>query len=82
PLVDMRLELDIENDRDKRDFRRIWGNVQLFERNMGKGKTSIEPIPGPYTKYWREYWLRRVLEAQVEVRKNAPAGMEDITLIT
>lgn len=82
PLVDLRLELDIENDRDKRDFRRIWGNVQLFERNMGKGKTSIEPIPGPYTKYWREYWLKRVLEAQVEVRKNAPAGMEDITLIT
>ena len=43
--------------------------------------TVSNPIPGPYTKYWREYWLRRVLEAQVEVRQNAPEGMEDITLI-
>ncbi|MGB5595009.1 MAG: DNA phosphorothioation system sulfurtransferase DndC, partial [Crocosphaera sp.] len=81
PLIDVRKELDIENDRDKRDFRRIWGNVQLFERNLD-GKKSIEPVPGPYTKYWREHWLRRVLEAQVKVRKNAPEDMKDITLIT
>jgi len=82
PLLDIRNELDVENDHDRRDFRRIYGKVELFERNTGDGETSIKPIPGPYTKYWREYWLRRVLEAQVEVRKNAPAGMEDITLIT
>ncbi|MEM8781029.1 MAG: DNA phosphorothioation system sulfurtransferase DndC [Cyanobacteria bacterium P01_G01_bin.49] len=81
PLLDIRNELDIENDRDKRDFRRIWGNVHLFERNLD-GKISIEPVPGPYTKYWREHWLRRVLEAQVKVRKNAPEDMKDITLIT
>ncbi|AFZ45148.1 sulfurtransferase DndC [Halothece sp. PCC 7418] len=81
PLLDIRNELDVENDHDRRDFRRIYGKVELFERNTGDGETSIKPIPGPYTKYWREYWLRRVLEAQVEVRKNAPSGMEDITLI-
>ncbi|HAC63411.1 MAG TPA: DNA phosphorothioation system sulfurtransferase DndC [Cyanothece sp. UBA12306] len=81
PLVDLRLELDIEDDRDKRDFRRIWGNVHLFERNL-HGELSIEPVPGPYTKYWREHWLRRVLEAQVQVRKTAPEEMKDITLIT
>ncbi|GJD16140.1 hypothetical protein RIVM261_010960 [Rivularia sp. IAM M-261] len=81
PLVDFRLELDIEHDRHKRDFRRIWGEVQLFERNVN-GETSVEPIPGPYTKYWREYWLRRLLEAQTEVRRTAPAGMRDIYLIT
>lgn len=82
PLVDFRLELDIRNDRHRRDFRRIHGNVQLFERNLGKGETAIEPIPGPYTKKWREYWLRKVLEAQVQVRKNAPAEFKDISLIT
>ncbi|PNW37488.1 UNVERIFIED_CONTAM: sulfurtransferase DndC [Euhalothece sp. KZN 001] len=82
PLLDIRNELDVENDHDRRDFRRIYGKVELFERNTGDGETSIKPIPGPYTKYWREYWLRRVLVAQVEVRKNAPEGMEDITLIT
>lgn len=81
PLVDIRLELDIENDREKRDFRRIWGDVQLFERNLD-GKPSIEPIPGPYTKYWREHWLRRVLEAQTQIRRTAPEEMRDITLIT
>ncbi len=81
PLLDIRNELDVQDDRDKRDFRRIFGKVQLFERNVD-GKTSIEPIPGPYTKYWREHWLRRVLEAQVQVRCNAPEEMKDITLIT
>ena len=81
PIVDFRRELDIENDREKRDFRRIWGEVQLFERNVDGG-TSIEPIPGPYTKYWREYWLRKLLTAQKEMRQNAPENMRDITLIS
>lgn len=81
PLLDIRNELDIENDRDKRDFRRIWGEVQLFERNLD-GDISVEPIPGPYTKYWREHWLRRVLEAQTKIRRTAPENMRDITLIT
>ncbi|MGL4883153.1 MAG: DNA phosphorothioation system sulfurtransferase DndC, partial [Waterburya sp.] len=82
PLVDFRLELDIRNDRHRRDFRRLRGNVQLFERNIGNGETSIEPIPGPYTKKWRENWLRKVLEAQVQVRENAPKEFKDISLIT
>lgn len=81
PLLDLRNELDIQDDRPKRDFRRIFGKVQLFERNVN-GEISIEPIPGPYTKQWREYWLRRVLEAQEQVRQNAPDDMKDITLIT
>jgi DNA sulfur modification protein DndC len=81
PLLDLRNELDIQNDRNRRDFRRIYGKVELFERNVD-GKTSIEPIPGPYTKKWREHWLRRVLEAQVQVRQNAPEEFKDISLIT
>ncbi|MEA5497017.1 DNA phosphorothioation system sulfurtransferase DndC [Limnoraphis robusta Tam1] len=80
PLVDIRLELDIRNDRDKRDFRRIFGTVQLFERNVN-GEVSVEPIPGPYVKKWREHWLRRVLEAQTKIRQTAPEEMRDITLI-
>ncbi|QDL11716.1 DNA phosphorothioation system sulfurtransferase DndC [Brasilonema octagenarum UFV-E1] len=81
PLLDIRNELDAEDDRDKRDFRRIWGEVTLFERNMD-GEISVEPIPGPYTKYWREHWLRKVLEAQTQIRRTAPENMRDITLIT
>lgn len=81
PLIDFRLELDIEKDRNKRDFRRLRGHVQLFERNL-EGKISIEPIPGPYTKKWRENWLRKLLKAQVQIRQTAPPEMRDITLIT
>jgi DNA sulfur modification protein DndC len=81
PLLDIRNELDIRNDYDRRDFRRIFGKVQLFERNVD-GETSVEPIPGPYKKEWREHWLRRVLEAQTQVRQTAPPEMRDITLIT
>ena len=80
PLLDIRNELDVKDDRDRRDFRRIYGRVELFERNVD-GKISVEPIPGPYTKYWREQWLRRVLEAQVQVRQNAPEEFRDINLI-
>jgi len=80
PLVDLRLKLDTD-DRDKRDFRRIWGSVQLFERNID-GDTSVEPIPGPYTKQWRETLLRELLEAQQQIRKTAPVEMRDTTLIT
>ena len=82
PLLDIRNDLDLKNDRHRRDFRRIHGNVQLFERNIGDGETSVEPIPGPYTKKWRETWLRRVLKAQVQVRENAPDEFKDISLIT
>lgn len=81
PLLDIRNELDVENDHDKRDFRRIYGKVELFERDV-EGEISVYPIPGPYTKFWREHWVRRVLEAQTQVRKTAPPEMRDITLIT
>ncbi len=81
PLLDIRNELDIQDDHDKRDFRRIYGRVELFERNVD-GKLTVKPIPGPYTKYWREHWLRRVLTAQTQVRQTAPLEMRDITLIT
>jgi len=81
PLLDIRNELDLYDDRDRRDFRRIYGKVELFERNV-KGEISVEPIPGPYTKKWREHWLRRVLEAQNKIRRSGPEEMSNITLIT
>lgn len=81
PLLDFRIELDAEDDRDRRDFRRRTGNVQLYERNID-GEISVEPIPGPYTKEWRETWLRKLLAAQTQIRRTAPEQMRDITLIT
>ena len=81
PLLDIRNELDVHQDRHRRDFRRLRGKVQLFEREQ-KGKTTIKNIPGPYVRKWREIWLKKVLEAQVEVRQNAPEEFKDISLIT
>jgi DNA sulfur modification protein DndC len=82
PLLDLRNELDTENDLDRRDFRRRQGQIQLYERNVdGQDSTEIVNIPGPYTKQWRGEWLRRVLQAQAEARRNAPAEMQNIELI-
>jgi DNA sulfur modification protein DndC len=81
PLLDFRVELDVEDSRDRRDFRRRNGNVQLYERNL-EGEISVEPIPGPYTKEAREHLLRRLLSVQMELRRKAPEDMRDITLIT
>ncbi|NJK68554.1 MAG: DNA phosphorothioation system sulfurtransferase DndC [Microcoleus sp. SU_5_3] len=81
PLLDFRVELDVEDSRDRRDFRRRNGNVQLYERNL-EGEKSIEPIPGPYSKEARDYLLKRLLSVQTEIRSKAPEEMRDITLIT
>jgi DNA sulfur modification protein DndC len=63
PLLELRNELDKPDDRDRRDFRRMDGRVQLFHDRT---------IPGPYTKHWREHWLRRGLEAQQTARQEGP----------
>ncbi|MBI2388619.1 MAG: DNA phosphorothioation system sulfurtransferase DndC [Deltaproteobacteria bacterium] len=72
PLLELRNALD-EDDRDKRDFRRMNGLVQLFHRR---------PIPGPYTQAAREDWLRRLLETQRWVRENGPEHVRDIELVS
>jgi DNA sulfur modification protein DndC len=75
PLLELRNELDKPDDRDRRDFRRMNGRVQL----MGDGTIVI---PGPYTKEWREHWLRRVLEAQHSARREGPPEFRSLRLIT
>jgi DNA sulfur modification protein DndC len=73
PLLELRNELDTENDRDLRDFRRMNGLVQIHNgRN----------IPGPYTQKSREHWLKKVLEAQTWIRDNAPPDIGEIELIS
>lgn len=81
PLLDFRMELDAEENRERRDFRRRTGEVQLYERNL-EGEISVEPIPGPYLKEAREDWLRKLLTVQTQIRRTAPENMRDITLIT
>jgi DNA sulfur modification protein DndC len=73
PLLELRNDLDLPDDRPLRDFRRMNGNVQLF---------NGRPIPGPYTQEARGRWLRRVLEAQELARSLGPPEMAGIELIT
>ena len=84
PLLDIRNELGKLHpdtgkwdDHDRRDFRRMNGRVQIYETHDG----SLKPIPGPYTKQWREHWLRRVLETQTELREDGPEVARNIELI-
>ena len=87
PLLQLRDELDFRSDakrekeRAHRDFRRMNGSVQLFERNTETG-TEVVEIPGPYIKSWREELLRKVLETQNTVRQTAPAHLQAIELIS
>lgn len=74
PLLQLRNELDVGDDKDRRDFRRMDGRVQVF----GEGNW---PIHGPYTQEWREKWLRKVLRAQEAVRDLAPDHVKKLTLI-
>ena len=73
PLLKLRNELDVTDDRPLRDFRRMNGAVQLFKDR---------PIPGPYTQAARERWLRGLLEAQAWIRANGPVDVGTIELIS
>jgi DNA sulfur modification protein DndC len=83
PLLELRNALDFRNggapddedssDRKLRDFRRMSGAIQLFHDR---------PIPGPYTQEARENWLRKLLAAQTWIRRNGPANVRDIELIS
>lgn len=76
PLLDLRNELaDFEREKAEgwREWRRTSGRVQLFHD---------QPISGPYTRARRERWLRRVLEVQQQLRRDAPSAFGQIELIS
>lgn len=74
PLLELRNDLgDFSKDKARRDFRRMNGRVQLFHDGV---------VRGPYSRAAREYWLRRVLQAQQEVRRLGPAEFRNLQLIS
>jgi DNA sulfur modification protein DndC len=73
PLLELRNELDVPDDKPLRDFRRMDGRVQLFHEGT---------IPGPYTQKSRENWLRTLLQAQKWAREHGPEDVSNIELIT
>ena len=83
PLLDLRNALDFRNntngdeeysDHHLRDFRRLTGTIQI----MSNGK----PVPGPYTQEARGNWLKKLLAAQTYIRRNGPADVRSLELIS
>lgn len=71
PLLEFRNELADTQIPEKnnlyREYRRMNGKVKVMERADG-----LHIIRGPYTLDYSKYQLRKLLEAQVNVRKNGP----------
>jgi DNA sulfur modification protein DndC len=79
PLLKLRNKLDDKKEEPaKRDFRRLTGKMDVRLNDEG----DLLHVRGPYTQSAREDWLRRVLEAQGELREMGPAEVREIELIT
>lgn len=72
PLLSIRNELATK-DKSKRDFRRMSGQVQIF---------NGAPIRGPYKQLAREDWLRKLLEAERWIHEHGPQEVKGLELIT
>ncbi|MDK1389669.1 DNA phosphorothioation system sulfurtransferase DndC [Sinorhizobium sp. 8-89] len=60
-----------ENKKHYRDYRRRNGQVQFI-------KDTDKPVPGPYTLDFCRTLLHRLLETQLRVQRDAPAGDETL----
>jgi len=79
-MMDPRVADGKEDDRHRREWRRMSGAVNVMDRVID-GVRYVDTVPGPYTKKWRETWLTMLLEAQQEIRKFGPPAVRDIELI-
>ncbi len=73
PLLEYRDSFNIKEDRERRDFRRINGKVQLYKDR---------PIHGPYWQDERQDLLRRLLEVQRMVKETKPENVPDFDIIS
>ncbi len=74
PLLDFRNEIgDSERDWERRDFRKMHGNLFLQKDHL---------IHGPYRREIREEWLRKLLRVQKEINENGLEECRDMKLIT
>ncbi len=74
PLLEFRNEFgDEESDRDRRSFRKMGGFLQGSYGQLHHG---------PYKKEWREKWLKKLLEMQLQINTEGPEEFENLELIT
>jgi len=89
PLVMLRSEIEVNDpsnskkleklrrDKSNRDFRRMNGNLTVHIT-----KNGADIVPGPYLQSFREYMLKKVLEAQVAVQQMGPQEVQDLELLS
>jgi DNA sulfur modification protein DndC len=73
PLLQYRNSFDIKEDRERRDFRRIDGRVQLFKERT---------IHGPYWQQERKDLLRQLLQVQKIIKAKKPPYLPDFDIIS
>lgn len=79
PLLEFRNELDFRSeenrkrDRARRDFRRMHGQINIYNDNI---------VPGPYTQAARKELLELLLQVEQTVKEMAPEGFGDVSIIT
>jgi DNA sulfur modification protein DndC len=71
-----------KSDHDKRDFRRMHGQITLYPTTGENGEERS--IPGPYTQSARANYLRKLLKIQKDLRQHpkAPKEVHDLDLIS
>lgn len=76
PLLDFRnrhIAVDLETDRDRRDFRRMNGRLTWHKDRL---------VHGPYTKRVRENLLRELLKIEQFIQAEGPEEVKEHPLIT
>lgn len=74
PLLELRNDIGSSRDTDnsRRDFRRMDGKLY---------RHGEELVHGPYTKEWREYFLRKLLEVEQFIKEEGPEALDEHPLI-
>lgn len=73
PLLEFRNYFgDEKKDSDRREFRRMHGNLSGNYKKL---------FHGPYKKEVREEWIRRLLKMQKQIQENGPEEFHDLELI-
>lgn len=74
PLLEFRNYFgDEAHDRERRSFRKMNGSIYGSYERLHHG---------PYTKEWRETFLRRLLKIQKDINTNGPEEFENLELIS
>lgn len=74
PLLDLRNDIgDASKDRERRDFRKMHGNVLPFKGRL---------VHGPYKRDVREKWLEDLLKIQKNINETGPEEFRELQLIT